>query len=39
MRENERVDFTWIKGKQCDVVIERPWRVTKINENVARLRS
>jgi hypothetical protein len=38
-REDERVDFAWIKGKQRDVVIERFWRVTKINENVARLRS
>ena len=39
MRKNKRVDSAWIKGKQRDVVIERPWRVTKINENVARLRS
>ena len=39
MRENERVDFAWIEGKQGDIVIECLWRVTKINEDVARLRS
>ena len=38
MREDERVDFAWIEGKEGDIVIERLWRVTKINENVARLR-
>ncbi len=39
MREDERVDFAGIEGKQGNVVIESLWRVTKINENVARLRS
>src|ERR1700722_9366785 len=39
VREDERVDFAWIEGKQGDIVIERLWRVTKINEDVARLRS
>ena len=39
VREDERVDFARIEGKQGDIVIERLRRVTKINEDVARLRS